>query len=143
MQDYKPEDDFEVEVDEFDDVLAPGRVVPEQKPEDDGIGELAIDVYEDRDALIIKAVTAGVRKTDLDIALTRESLIITGERVNTSHAGEGNYFHRELYWGKFTRSLQLPYEIDVDMAEAKQEEGLLTLKLPKLDKNRETRLKVQ
>jgi HSP20 family protein len=54
-----------------------------------------------------------------------------------------DYFHRELYWGSFSRTIMLPAEIEVEEAEAVEKHGLLILRLPKIDKNKQTRLKVR
>ncbi|MFT7558086.1 MAG: HSP20 family protein [Planctomycetota bacterium] len=110
--------------------------------EEDIAGELAVDVYESRDIYYVVAVTAGVRKGDFDISLTRDILTITGNRSYSPKIPDGDYLFQELYWGTFTRTIALPEEVDIEKAEAKEELGLLTIKLPKMDPNRETRLKV-
>ena len=105
-------------------------------------GELAVDVYETVDAIIVKVMTAGVRKEDLDITLTREMLTIRGSRLDQTESSSANYIHRELYWGSFSRTIFLPEEVDIDRAEAGEDHGLLTIKLPKIDKNRAASISV-
>lgn len=112
----------------------------ESAPEE---GELTVDVYQTPDDIIIKTIVAGVRPDDLDISITRDMVTIRGSRQETNEINEGDYFHRELYWGSFSRTVLLPQEIDVDGAEANEKHGLLTLRLPKLDKSRQTKLKVR
>jgi HSP20 family protein len=68
---------------------------------------------------------------------------IRGHREVTNEISDEDYYSRELYWGSFSRNILLPQEIDVEGAEASEKHGLLTLKLPKLDKHRETKLKVK
>jgi len=106
-------------------------------------GELTVDVYQTSDSIVIKSMIAGVRPEDLDISITRDSVTIKGHREEERSAKEEDYFARELYWGSFSRTVQLPEEIDVDEAEAIEKHGLLILKLPKLDKKRQSKLKVK
>ena len=106
-------------------------------------GQLTVDLYQTPDDIIIKTITAGVKPEELDISITRDMVTIHGHREETREVSEEDYFNRELYWGSFSRSVLLPQEIDVEGAEASEKHGLLTIKLPKLDKHRETKLKVK
>jgi HSP20 family protein len=105
-------------------------------------GELAVDVYETNDAVILQAMTAGTRKHDLDITITRESITIRGERHSDARVHDDSYLHQELYWGVFSRTIQLPEEVEVEASMAKEEHGLLTIKMPKVDKYKQAKLKV-
>ena len=93
--------------------------------------------------IVIKAMIAGVRPEDLDIAITRDMVTIKGKREEEKISRDDDYFMRELYRGSFSRTITLPEEIDVDEAEAVEKHGLLILKLPKLDKKRQSKLKVK
>lgn len=106
-------------------------------------GQLTVDVYQTADDIVIKTITAGVKPDDLDITITRDMVTIRGHREVSNEVSEEDYYSRELYWGAFSRTILLPQEIDVEGAEASEKHGLLTLKLPKLDKHRETKLKVK
>lgn len=106
-------------------------------------GELAVDVYQTPDDIVIKTMVAGVRPDDLDISITRDMVTIKGNREESHEVEEGDFFHKELYWGTFSRTVLLPQEIDVEGAEASEKHGLLILKLPKIDKDRKTKLKVK
>lgn len=106
-------------------------------------GELSVDVYETPSEIVIKTMVAGVKPEDLDVAISRESVTVRGKREEDRTIAREDYFHRELYWGSFSRTVVLPAEIDVDEAEAVEKFGLLILRLPKLDKNRQTKLKVR
>jgi HSP20 family molecular chaperone IbpA len=105
--------------------------------------ELTVDVYQTADMIVIKSMIAGVRPDDLDVSITRDIVTISGKREEEKVADEDDYFTRELYWGSFSRTINLPEEIDVDEAEAVEKHGLLILKLPKLDKKRQSKLKVK
>ncbi|MDP3646224.1 MAG: Hsp20/alpha crystallin family protein [bacterium] len=106
-------------------------------------GELAVDVYQTPDAIVVKALVAGVQPQSIDIALTREMLTISGTREDEREVDEESYFQRELYWGSFSRTILLPEEIDVDMAEASEKHGILMIRLPKVNKKKQTKLKVR
>ncbi len=109
----------------------------------DTAGELAVDVYQTPDSIVVKALIAGVQPQTVDISLTREMLTISGVRSDEREVEDDNYFQRELYWGSFSRTILLPEEIDVDRAEASEKHGILMIRLPKINKKRETKLKVR
>ncbi len=111
--------------------------------EEEKEGELTVDVYQTPELIVIKAMIAGVRPEDLDISITRDMVTIKGRREEEKTIREEDYFARELYWGSFSRTITLPAEIDVDESEAVEKHGLLILKLPKLDKKRQSKLKVK
>lgn len=106
-------------------------------------GELAVDVYQTPEAIVVKAFIAGVQPTTIDISLTREMLTISGQRQDEREVDEDDYYQRELYWGSFTRTILLPEEVDVDMAEASEKHGILMIRLPKINKGKQTKLKVR
>ena len=106
-------------------------------------GELSVDVYQNQNEIIIKTMVAGVKPEDLDVSISRDMVTIKGKRETEKTIADDDFFHKELYWGTFSRTIVLPQEIDVDSSEALEKHGLLIIKLPKLDKNRSTRLKVR
>lgn len=106
-------------------------------------GELSIDMYQTPESVIVRAMIPGVKKEDLDIILTRDSLTLKGKRVEEIKIADQNYFQRELYWGSFSRKIELPHEIDIDQAEAIEKAGMLTLVLPRIDKGKQAKLKVK
>ena len=110
---------------------------------DEPKGELAVDIYQTPDAIVVKALVAGVQPTSIDISLTREMLTVSGMREDEREVEEDNYFQRELYWGSFSRTILLPEEIDVDLAEASEKHGILMIRLPKINKKKQTKLKVR
>ena len=106
-------------------------------------GELPVDMYHTSDAIVIRALVAGVSPDDLDIAITRDMVTIQGHREEVQEAPDEDYYHRELFWGAFSRKILLPEEVIIDEADAKEKHGLLEITLPKLDKERSARLKVK
>src|SRR3989344_4960188 len=105
--------------------------------------QLTVDVYHTPTEIVIKTMVAGVKPDDLDVSITRDSVTIRGKRSEDRTLSSDEYLHRELYWGSFVRTITLLEEIDVDGAEASEKYGMLVLHLPKLDKNRQTRLRVK
>lgn len=106
-------------------------------------GELAVDVYQTPTHIIIRAMIAGVRPEDLDVSITRDQVIIRGKRERHTESAGANFFFQELYWGSFTRTISLPQEVIIEEAEATERHGLLTVRLSKIDKGRQAKLKVK
>lgn len=106
-------------------------------------GQLTVDVFQTDNDIIVQSTVAGVRPDDLDVQVTRDMITIRGKREQTREVTRDNYFYQELYWGSFSRSILFPCEVDVDAAEASLKHGLLTVKVPKLDRNRAERIKVK
>jgi HSP20 family protein len=105
-------------------------------------GQLAVDVYDAGNDIIIKSMVAGVRPDDLDLTITRDMVILRGKRMDSHTTSDENYFHKELYWGMFARTVLLPVEVEPESAEAIERNGLLIIRLPKIDKSRQTKLRV-
>ncbi|MBX2866687.1 Hsp20/alpha crystallin family protein [Candidatus Kaiserbacteria bacterium] len=111
--------------------------------EEEAEGELPIDMFQTDDAIVIRALVAGVKPSDLDIAITRDMVTIKGQREEMQEVPDDKYFHRELFWGSFSRTILLPDEIVIDEAEAQEKHGLLEISLPRIDKDRATKLNVK
>jgi HSP20 family molecular chaperone IbpA len=111
--------------------------------DDDEEGQLTVDVYQTPTEIIIKTMVAGVKPEDLDVAITRDMDTIKGKRQTESMVRDEDYFHQELYWGSFSRTIMLPAEVEVEECDAVEKHGLLILTLPKIDKHKQTRLKVK
>lgn len=106
-------------------------------------GQLAIDMYQTPSEIIVKTMVAGVKQEDLDISITRDMVVIRGKREESHDTAGNDYFHKELYWGAFSRTIILPQEVDVDESEAINKNGLLIIKMPKIDKHRQAKLRVK
>ncbi len=105
--------------------------------------ELSVDLYETPDDVVVRAMIPGVKKDDLDVSLTRDSITISGQRKEENVVSDDNFHVKELFWGSFSRTLTLPHEIDIDGAEASESQGVLTIKLPRIDKGKKTKLKIK
>ena len=106
-------------------------------------GELSVDVYQTANEIIIEAMVAGVKPEDLHLSITRDMVTIKGRREGNNQVTHDDYFYKELYWGSFTRTILLPHEVEIEEAEAVEKHGLLIIRLPKVDKARQTKLKVK
>lgn len=110
---------------------------------EDTPSELAVDVYQTPEEIVVKAMAAGVKPEDLDIDISRDMVIISGSRKEGAIAETGDYIARELFWGSFSRTISLPEEIDPEQAIATEKNGLIIVRLPKIDKQKRTKVRVK
>lgn len=122
--------------------LAANRTRPDWLQSDEE-GQLTVDMFQTPEHIVIQSTVAGVEKDQIDVALTRDMVTIRGKRAPMFRVGQDDYFNQELYWGAFSRSVLLPQEVDTEAAEATMKNGLLTVKMPKLDKNRVQKIRVK
>lgn len=106
-------------------------------------GELAVDVYQTSDTIVVQAMVAGVSAENLSVSVTRDLITIKGRREAPQTPTQENYFHQELYWGAFARTILLPQEVEPEEVEASERHGLLTIKLHKIDKSRVQNIKIK
>ena len=109
---------------------------------DDVEGQLTVDVYQDGDMIIVQSAVAGVDEDNLEINLTPESVAIRGKREKSQKVSDTDYFYQECFWGSFSRTVILPTEIDTEKSTAALKNGVLTVKMPKLDRKKGKKLKV-
>lgn len=93
-------------------------------------GELHVDVFRDGEQLVIRSSAAGVKAEDITLSVDGDLLTIRGERKDQQEIGDEDWFHRECYWGAFSRSLVLPLDVDADHAIASMKDGILEIRLP-------------
>lgn len=106
-------------------------------------GELTVDIFDDGDNIVVQSIVGGVKPEDVDVQVTDDMLTIRGKRSRMHETRDDNFFYRELYWGAFSRSVVLPVEVVSDEAEATVKEGLLTIRLPKRDRNKAQKLRIK
>lgn len=119
---------------------------PAQVPSDwmeDYDGQLAIDVYQTGDEIVLKAPIAGVNPADLEISITDEVISIKGSRKESEEVVKENYFAQECYWGSFSRSYVLPTAVNSEKATASLKNGILTIKIPKLEKTKTRTIEIK
>lgn len=110
---------------------------------EEGEGQLTIDVYQTPEEVVVESTIAGVKPEDLDISITNEAVTIRGKREKTETIKDEDYFYQECYWGKFSRSIILPQEIDSEKAVASLKNGILVIRLPKLNRQKAKKLKIK
>jgi len=106
-------------------------------------GQLSADIYETETELIIQTAIAGVQAKELDISLENDVLIIKGERENPTKDSKKNYFSKECYFGPFSREVILPREIDPSRVKATMEEGNLTIRMPKIEREKKKKIIIE
>lgn len=152
------EDDFEednfsaVEDNEEDNIVSPpkpSKISAKKEANDDEVeevdaeGQLTIDVYQTDKDIVIKSTIAGVKPEDLDVDINSEMVTIKGKRTQDDEIDAENYYYQECYWGPFSRSIILPVEIVTEKAEATMKNGILTIRLPKMEVAKTRKLQVR
>lgn len=111
--------------------------------EENDEAELSVDVYQTPTDIIIQTMVAGVKPEDLELSVARDIITIRGKREESRIIDEDNYFTKELYWGKFSRTISLPSEVEPEEVEAIEKHGLLTVKIKKVDKEKKNTVRVR
>lgn len=106
-------------------------------------GQLTIDVYQSPSEIVVESTIAGVKPENLDISINNESVTIRGKRDKETKVSDEDYFYQECYWGRFSRTIILPQEIDAEKSTAILKNGILTIHLPKLNRQKSKKLKVR
>lgn len=137
-------DDAGVPADDGDQQQPGGTpVVEDEWDEDDAVpGQLAVDVYETREKLVVKARTAGVNKSDLDVSISDNQLTIRGTLSAGTEDDVENYFLQECYWGEFSRSIALPVPVKEEEIEAVLKDGVLTISFGKVQQDTVKKIQV-
>ncbi len=110
--------------------------------EDDFPGQLAVDVYESEEKLVVKARTAGVNKDELDVSISDGILTISGTLSSGDEAEATNWHIQECYWGEFSRTLALPVAVREDEVEAVLKDGVLTITFNKVKQEQAKKIQV-
>lgn len=105
-------------------------------------GQLAVDVYETKEKLVVKARTAGVNKGDLDVSISDNQLTIRGTLSAGNEEGVENYFLQECYWGEFSRTIALPVPVKEEEIEAVLKDGVLTISFGKVKQDTVKKIQV-
>jgi len=96
-------------------------------------GHLTLDVFRSGSDIVVQSTIAGTDPNNIDISITKDTVTIKGNRNSDEKVKKSDYYHRELYWGSFSRSIILPFDIDPDRSKASMRNGVLTIRLPKAD----------
>jgi HSP20 family protein len=109
---------------------------------DDLPGQLAVDVYETKEKLVVKARTAGVNKNDLDVSIADNTLSIRGTLSSGTDDDVVNYFVQDCYWGEFSRTIALPVPVKEEEIEAVLKDGVLTISFTKVKQDTVKKIQV-
>lgn len=121
----------------------PAAAANDEWDEDEAVpGQLAVDVYETKEKLVVKARTAGVNKHDLDVSISDNTLSVRGTLSAGNEDDVVNYFVQECYWGEFSRSLALPLPVKEDEVEAVLKDGVLTISFTKVKQDTVKKIQV-
>ncbi|HVE80549.1 MAG TPA: Hsp20/alpha crystallin family protein [Candidatus Dormibacteraeota bacterium] len=129
------QDEFLSEADDSQDWL-------QEEEEEEVEGQLAVDVYQTKENVVIKAPIAGVDPKNLEVAIAEDVVTIRGERVEESVVDREHYYVQECYWGAFSRSIILPASVNADKAEASLKNGVLTISIPKVVQDKVKKIRV-
>ena len=108
-----------------------------------GAANLAIDMYETNDQVVVKAALPGIKPEEIEITITGNTLTISGESKEESQVKEKDYIRKEQRYGSFTRSVTLPNGLKADKADATFENGVLTLQVPKSEQVKPKTIKIK
>lgn len=137
--DTKQKELKKIKPEELNKNLLPRNWIEEEEEE----GELLVDVYQEGNNVVIRSTVAGVHPEDIDIDINNDMITIRGKRKESSVIDEGDYFYKECYWGSFSRSIILPCEVQASKVKAALKDGVLTVVLPKILKEKSIRISVE
>jgi len=120
-------------------VPEPGKA--ESQDLDGPVGQLTVDIYHTPNDIIVESAIAGAKPEDIDVNVSPDSISIKGLRRRELE-GAAEYLHQECYWGRFTRSIILPEEVDPENASVKFKNGILSVKMPKTNRRKTRKLEV-
>ena len=131
-----------------DDEILADEFLDEQSANEDWMGEgefegqLAVDVYQTKETVVIKAPIAGVRPDYIDVAISEDVVTIRGDRKDEKAVEKEHYYVQERLWGSFSRSVILPTSTIADKAVANLKDGVLTIEIPKVAQNKVKKIHV-
>ena len=136
------EEDFGPATEDSAAAPADGAATDDWEEEDAVPGQLAVDVYETKERLVVKGRVAGVNKSDLDVSIADNTLSIRGTLSAGNEDDVENYFVQECYWGEFSRSIALPVPVKEDEIEAVLKDGVLTISFTKVKQDSVKKIQV-
>lgn len=136
---YNPKETKKIKSEEKKNIDLPKNWIEEEEEE----GELLVDVYQESGNVVIRSTVAGVKPEDIDIDINNDMITIRGKRKDSSSIEEGDYFYKECYWGSFSRSIILPCEVQANKVKATLKDGVLTVMLPKNQKEKTFKISVE
>ncbi len=102
----------------------------------------AVDMYETRNEVVVSAELPGISEKDIHLSITGDLLTIQGERRESDEVKDGSHYRRERWFGKFERTLALPMPVETGQVKATYRDGVLTVKLPKVEEIKPKEIKI-
>ena len=125
-----------------EDAAAPAAQDDQWDEDEPVAGQLAVDVYETKEKLVVKGRVAGVNKNELDVSIADNTLTVKGTLSAGNEEDVENYFLQECYWGEFSRSIVLPVPVKEDEIEAVLKDGVLTISFAKVKQDTVKKIEV-
>lgn len=119
------------------------KIDPEEIKPSSEEGQLAIDVFETEDDIVIQSTIGGIKAEDLDVSIEDDMVTIRGSRENKIEKEGKKYFYQECFWGSFMRKVILPEEVDAGKSTASIKDGVLTLTMPKIHRKTKKKITIQ
>jgi HSP20 family protein len=105
----------------------------------------SVDIYVDKNDVVVKAELPGIRKEDIDITLTQDTIIISGKKRKEEEVEKKNYYKWECSYGSFSRVLALPSEVQTDKVKTQFKDGVLEIRIPRTEEaiKKEKKVKIE
>jgi HSP20 family protein len=103
----------------------------------------SLDVFDDKDNVIVKAELPGMKKEDIEVTLAGDTLTISGERKEEVENKDAETYRSERYFGRFQRSVTLPHQVDPNRIQATYKDGILTVTLSKSEEAKRKQIEVK
>lgn len=139
---FLSDDESPVLTDDSNTAAPAGDDAWDENDDQDLPGQLAVDVYETDDRLVVKARTAGVNKSDLDVSISDGILTISGTLSSGDDSAATHWHVQECYWGEFSRTLALPVQVKEDEVEAVLKDGVLTISFTKVKQEQARKIQI-
>jgi len=103
----------------------------------------SVDIFEESDDVVVKAELPGMKKDDIEVTLSDDTITISGEKKREEKVEKKNYYRYERSFGSFTRSFRLPVEVQTDKAKASFKDGVLEIRIPKTEEAKKRAKKLE
>ncbi|MFA7097409.1 MAG: Hsp20/alpha crystallin family protein [Gammaproteobacteria bacterium] len=102
-----------------------------------------VDIVERDNEVLVRAEIPGVKKEDLDVSVTDDTVTIRGTARTEAEDEKGEYYRRELHYGEFARTVALPAAVNADLCSARFKDGILELTLPKVERTKRRTIRIE
>ncbi len=103
----------------------------------------SVDIFEEKGDVVVKAELPGIKKEDIDITLTEDTITICGDKKKELEVKKKDYYRWECSYGSFSRTFSLPAEVQTDKVKTKMKNGVLEIRIPKTEEAKKKEVKVK